>query len=204
MEGLQTESNDSDERRRECADWFSSLHSHGLIELAVESALPPELPWSMTQAIKFARLTDGQLSGTSVDDEAWHRSQNKVHEAQTELQQTVLSQDGLAVEVDHIRDGLQLVTLTMQGERLAPSLAISRLQTDIENRDRILDEKEQATLEKYLLGEVAEGLRGGMRMASELVDLMTREVSSRPMKTGLQMRFKWSRDADGPPGSAKC
>ncbi|WP_261343114.1 TIGR02680 family protein [Rosistilla carotiformis] len=200
LEGLQTESNDTDERRRECADWFSSLHSHGLIELAVESASPPELPCSMTQAIKFARLTDGQLSGTSVDDEAWHRSQNKVHEAQTELQQTVLSQDGLAVEVDHIRDGLQLVTLTMQGERLAPSLAISRLKADIENRDRILDEKEQATLEKYLLGEVAEGLRSGMRMASELVDLMTREVSSRPMKTGLQMRFKWSRDADGPPG----
>ncbi len=46
------------------------------------------------------------------------------------------------------------------------------MQSDINSRDQILDEKQQETLEKYLLGEVAEGLRIGIRQATELIDRM--------------------------------
>jgi uncharacterized protein (TIGR02680 family) len=193
-----------DQERREASDWFSSLHGYGFVALAVADIPLTDLPWSMTQAIRIARQADTALAETPADDESWHKSQNRVHQSQALLQQTVLSQNGLRVEVDHLRDGLQLVTLTMQHERLAPALAIARLNADVASRERILDEKEQETLEKYLLGEVAEGLRVGMRMAAELVDLMTKEVSSRPMKTGLQMRFKWRQDEAGPPGLAEA
>ncbi len=198
------ESSEYDERRREATKWFSQMHENSLLELVVDSTTIPELPWSMTAAVKLARSVGVSLANTPDDDDAWQKSQSAVHRAQTELQQTVLSLDGMAVEVEHLRDGLQMVTLSVQGERLAPMAAASRLESDIQNRDQILDAREQDTLEKYLLGEVAEGLRNGMRMAAELVKLMTSEVSKRPMKTGMQMRFKWRRDDQGPTGLAEA
>ncbi|MCA9146902.1 MAG: hypothetical protein KDB05_29195, partial [Planctomycetales bacterium] len=158
----------------------------------------------MTQAIKLARSADIKLQGVRTDDDGWQSSQNRVYEEHTSLQQTVLSQDGMGTDVDHLRDGLMLVTISMQSERLSLADAVSRLKSDIAERDRILDEKEQETLEKYLLGEVADGLRKKMQLAAELIDLMTREVSGRPMKTGMQLRFKWQRDPEGPPGLAEA
>jgi hypothetical protein len=106
--------------------------------------------------------------------------------------------------VEPLRDGLQMVRFVLQGERLAPTIAATRLALEIATRERILDEKEQDTLEKYLLGEVAEGLRKGIAMAAELVEQMTSEVSKRPMKTGMQMRFRWRQDEEGPPGLAEA
>ncbi len=193
-----------DAERREAADWLSSLQSHGLLRSADEELEPPELPWSMTQALKVARQMDASLGEIRIDDEAWHRSQTKIHEAQNELQQTIFSQDGYSIAADHLRDGLQKVTLTLEGEPQSPPDAIRRLRADIESRQQILDEREQDTLERYLLGEVAEGLRVGMQNADELIQMMTTEVSKRPMKTGMQMRFKWQRADDGPAGLAEA
>lgn len=194
----------TDSQRRAATGLFASLHAHEMIEMIVEAEEIPVLPWSMTQAIKLARRVDSLLEGELIDDESWHSSQNRIHQAQTELQPTILAQDGMAIDVDHLHDGLQRVTLTVQGERLSPVTAVQRLETEIGNRERILDEREQETLEKYLLGEVADGLRNGMRMASSLVDSMTKEVSTRPMKSGMQLRFKWKRDDDGPQGLAEA
>jgi DNA repair exonuclease SbcCD ATPase subunit len=196
----ETDSKTYDEERREATNWFSMLHENGLLELVIEPTEIPELPWTMTGAIKLARSVDSQLKKVPADPDSWQRSQSSVHKAQNELRQTVFSQDGMSVELEHFRDGLQVVNLTLQGERMSPVSAVARLETDIQNREQILDAREQDTLEKYLLGEVAEGLRNGMRMASELVAVMTSEVSKRPMKTGMQMRFKWRRDDEGPVG----
>jgi uncharacterized protein (TIGR02680 family) len=193
-----------DELRRTATDWFATMHDNSLIDLVYDQQPIPDLPWSMTAAIKLARNVDAWLHQTLADDESWQRSQSAVHQAQTELQQSALLQDGMSVEVQHLRDGLQMVFISVQGELLTPNAALARLQTDIENRKKILDAREQETLEKYLLGEVTEGLRNGMRMAEELINLMTSEVTKRPMKTGMQMRFKWKRDENGPPGLAEA
>lgn len=201
---FEADSEKLDSERREATDWFSTLHENSLLGLILDSEQIPELPWSMTAAIKLARIADLQLKDVPTDSESWQRSQSKLNNAQNELQQTVVSQDGLAVELEHFRDGLLVVNLTLQGDRMSPAKAVLRLNADIQNREQILDAREQDTLEKYLLGEVAEGLRTGMRMAAELVETMTREVSQRPMKTGMQMRFKWRRDEDGPVGLAEA
>lgn len=193
-----------DQARREAADWFDRIGSLGLIEFAVDNVDAPEPPWSLTQAIKVARTSDARLASVNIADDAWQRSQNRVHQEHTQLQQTVLSQDGMATDVDHLRDGLQLVTMTLHGDRVSPAGAVNRLESDVIQREQILDEKEQETLERYLLGEVADGLRRKMQSASELVELMTREVSQRPMKTGMQLRFRWQRDPEGPPGLAEA
>ena len=189
-----------DDERRDAAEWFGAIGAQGLIEFAVDDLDAPAPPWSMTQAIKVARTTDTSLADVRIDDDTWQQSQNRVHEAHSSLQQTILSQEGIGTDVDHLRDGLQLVTITLQGDRMSLASSLVRLEDGVAERDRILDEKEQETLEKYLLGEVADGLRRRMKLAAELVELMTREVSKRPMKTGMQLRFKWQRDPDGPPG----
>ncbi len=99
---------------------------------------------------------------------------------------------------------MQVVTLTLQGESLPPRKAVTKLNSEIESRKQILDDREQDVLEKYLLGEVAEGIRVGMQSASELIASMTREVSRRPLRTGMQMRFKWQQAEDGPPGLSEA
>jgi uncharacterized protein (TIGR02680 family) len=195
-----------DDDRRQAAEWFADVGGTGLLEFAVEELELPPRPWSLTQSLKLARTTDAQLEtlATKIDDDAWQRSQNRVYQEHNALQQTVLSQEGMGTDVDHLRDGLQLVTITMQGERISLAGAVERLAADVQQRERILDEKEQETLEKYLLGEVADALRQRMHLAADLVGHMTREVARRPMKTGMQMRFRWQRDPEGPPGLAEA
>ena len=155
---------------------------------------------------------DGDSIGASVrqppqnvpaDEETWLASQTRLHRAHTELQQTVFQQDGLSIEVNPLRDGLQMVRFALQGERLAPSTAAARIESEIATRERILDEREQDTLEKYLLGEVADGLRQGSpwRHAGPADD---HRGIKRPMKTGMQMRFRWRQDEEGPAGLAEA
>jgi uncharacterized protein (TIGR02680 family) len=196
------EADQTDDLRRAATHGFSSLHSCKMVEMIVNAEEIPQIPWSMTQAIRLARRMDSLLEGEPIDDESWQSSQNQIHQAQYALQPTILSQDGMSIDVAHLQDGLQQVTLTLQGERLSPVSAVARLETEITNRERILDEREQETLEKYLLGEVADGLRHGMREAAGMIESMTHEVSKRPMKSGMQMRFKWRRDEEGPEGLA--
>lgn len=198
------ESGEFDQQRRESTEDFAELDRHGLLSLIADQLEIPEHPWAMTTAIRFARQIDIFLQDISVDDEAWRVSQTRLHQAQTELQQTVFLQDGLAVEADPLRDGLMNVRFVWQGDRLAPTMAAARIEAEIETRERILNEREQETLEKYLLGEVAEGIRKGIAAAAELVEQMTAEVSKRPMKTGMQMRFRWRQNEEGPAGLAEA
>lgn len=204
IEQREAESGEFDQQRREATEDFAELDRHGLLSLIADPTEIPAQPWTMTTAIRLARLIDNLLQNVPADEETWLTSQNRLHKAQTELQQTVFLQDGLSVEVDPLRDGLQMVRFALQGERLAPTTAAARIESDIATRERILGEREQDILEKYLLGEVAEGLRKGIAMAAELVERMTTEVSKRPMKTGMQMRFRWRQDEEGPPGLAEA
>lgn len=204
IEQRETESGEFDQQRREATEDFAELDRHGLLSLIADQTEIPAQPWAMTTAIRLARQIDNFLQSVPADDETWLASQTRLHKAQTELQQTVFLQDGLSVEVDPLRDGLQMVRFALQSERLAPTTAASRIESEIATRERILDEREQDTLEKYLLGEVAEGLRKGIATAAELVEQMTNEVSKRPMKTGMQMRFRWRQDEEGPPGLAEA
>lgn len=198
------DSEEFDQQRREAADWFGALHDRGLLVLAQPSIEPPETPWSMTAAIRCARQLDAAMKGVSSGDESWNRTRDRLFDAQNELRQSVLTQHEFSVAADNLSDGLQVVSLTLQGEALSPDATMQRLDNEIADRMRILDEQEQEALERYLLGEVAEGLRVRLRDAARLVETMTAEVSRRPMSTGMQMRFKWTRADDGPPGLAEA
>ncbi len=204
IEQREAESSEFDQQRRDATEDFAGLDRHGLLSLIADQMEIPDQPWTMTTAIRLARQIDNLLQNIPADEETWLTSQTRLHKAHTELQQTVLLQDGLTVEIDPLRDGLQMVRFALQGERLTPTTAAARIASDIATRERILDEREQDTLEKYLLGEVAEGLRNGIATAADLVEQMTAEVSKRPMKTGMQMRFRWRQDDEGPPGLAEA
>jgi hypothetical protein len=83
------------------------------------------------------------------------------------------------------------VTTSYQGQALSPDGLASTLGEEITSRQRILDEREREILENHLLVEVASHLHQQIREGERLVATMNREIESRPLSTGMRLRFKW-------------
>jgi hypothetical protein len=64
----------------------------------------------------------------------------------------------------------------------------------------MLDAREREVLENHLIGEIATELQQLIRRGEKLVQEMNEELRSRPMSTGMALRFAWQLDPAGPPG----
>jgi uncharacterized protein YPO0396 len=64
----------------------------------------------------------------------------------------------------------------------------------------MLDAREREILENHLISEVALHLHDRLRDAEKLVQEMNQELRSRPMSTGMALRFRWLPISDGPAG----
>jgi len=69
---------------------------------------------------------------------------------------------------------------------------------EIRERQTILDARERDVLEKHLIKDVAEHLHNLLHDALQWVDRINGEIQSRPMSTGMTLRFKWEPQTDGP------
>jgi uncharacterized protein YPO0396 len=74
------------------------------------------------------------------------------------------------------------------------------LELQIRERQRILDAREVEILERHLIGEVSSHLHDLLHQALDLVQRMNEEIESRPMSTGMALRFKWEVDETAPVG----
>jgi hypothetical protein len=71
----------------------------------------------------------------------------------------------------------------------------------------VLNQREREVIENHLLGDVAVELQTLLRRAEEWVDETNAELLARPTSTGMQLKFAWEPDPDGPPGleaARKC
>ena len=199
LEGLQIRFELADESRITAAATLSELVALGLVYAAdrrlvdIESAPP-----SLTAAIELSRQIE-ELAwrvADAGDEEAWKHSQTSIYNALEPLKGR-LSGFGMNAEPEFIGDHICHVLIRHREEQLGPNSLVDRLDAEIDEHERVLSENERAILERHLLGEVAGELHERMQQARELVESMNQEVSSRPMKTGMQMRFRWEPDPDG-------
>lgn len=99
-----------------------------------------------------------------------------------------------------IEAGIFVVTCGFQGKIHGMSELQHALGEEVLHRRQILDAREREVLENHLIGEIATELQQLIRRGEKLVREMNDELRSRPMSTGMALRFAWQLDPDGPSG----
>ena len=197
------------------ADTLRCRSADALLELARLKLLPAaddqladvrSVPESSAATVELARRIEklGWRGPDIDDDEAWKRNQRQIYDALEPLKGR-LAAFSMNAEPEFVGEHICLVQIRHQAELLTPDVLVKRLNAEVDEHERVLSENERMILEKHLLGEVAGELHERIHLSRELVDSMNREVSSRPMKTGMQMRFRWEPDREGQAGlSSAC
>ncbi|WP_328605386.1 TIGR02680 family protein [Amycolatopsis sp. NBC_00345] len=174
----------------------------GLLAVALpELAAPdPAEPWAPDPTVRLARRVNEELADTPDDDTAWDRVQKRVNDELKNLTDT-LSRQGSRASGDLLEDGL-VVEVEFQGKpSTVPELATA-LATEVEDRERLLSEREREILENHLVNEVASTLQELISAAEAQVARMNVELAERPTSTGMRLRLVWRAREDGPAGLA--
>ncbi len=198
---------EANDLRRESADALSELAGLKLLPTADDQLSDVlAVPESLTATVELARRIEklGWRGPEIEDDEAWKRNQRQIYDALEPLKGRLTS-FSMNAEPEFVGEHICLVQIRHQADLVPPEMLVKRLNAEVDEHERVLSENERMILEKHLLGEVAAELHERIHLARELVDSMNREVSSRPMKTGMQIRFRWEPDNEGSAGlSAAC
>lgn len=152
--------------------------------------------WPVTRAVDLARKIEATLSEIESDDAAWSRNQRDIL-SHFETLQTALRSHGYMPEAT-IVDELFVVTVPFQSRSCTMTELRDAVLDEIVERQTILDARERDVLEKHLIKDVAEHLHNLLHNALKWVDEMNKEIHSRPMSTGMTLRFKWEPLGDGP------
>ncbi|MDY0269388.1 TIGR02680 family protein [Trichloromonas sp.] len=186
-----------DGERRVAVRHFQAFAEAGLLAAAVpELELPGrEGDWSIDPALRLARRVEQLLEEVEDDEAAWSRFQRGIQEQLSRLQGT-LSRYGHEAAGELTDQGF-VVTIVFQGRRLAPDALAEGLGSELEERRRLLNERERELLENHLISEVASHLHTLIRDAMEQLGRMNAELEARPTSTGMKLRFQWKPLADG-------
>ena len=158
--------------------------------------------WSTTRAVEVARAVEAALSRLDSGPEAWERSQRGIHRYFVQLQETLLPQGYQPAGT--ITDDLFVVTVPFQGRELTMTQLRDALGDEVGHRQTLLDAREREVIENHLIGEVAIHLHELIHGAERWVREINEELTTRPMSTGMALRFLWEPLPDGPPGLAEA
>ncbi len=183
------------EARRTASAALQSLASRGLFSFVDDLPELPDGVWSLTQGLELARAIERACDSTDIADEAWNKSQTKLHQAHQLLGSDLASHD-LTPDLEVLADGLQLVQVAFRGALLRIDQLVVQLRSEADERELVLSEKERKVFEDFMLGEVGAELHQRLAAAVEQIDRMNAEVLRRPMSTGMQMRFRWELAED--------
>ncbi len=153
---------------------------------------------STTAAVALARQLEQCLTETSDDDPTWERTHTRLHHSIQTLEQALLPHD-IRPESSQ-PGGLWQVSAPFRGQRMDLHDLRGALHDEVSQRDALLEHKEREVLENTLVGELATHLHQRLRDGDRLVQEMNTQIESRPMSTGMKLRFKWELDDDGPEG----
>ena len=174
----------------------------GLLAVALpELAVPdPAESWAPDPTVRLARRVNEELADTPDDDTAWDRAQKRVNDELKNLTDT-LSRQGSRASGDLLEDGL-VVEVEFQGKPSTVPELTTALATEVEDRERLLSEREREILENHLVNEVASTLQELISAAEAQVARMNVELDERPTSTGMRLRLVWRPREDGPAGLA--
>ncbi|HYU86016.1 MAG TPA: TIGR02680 family protein, partial [Kribbellaceae bacterium] len=188
------------EERTQAAEAFRRFVGTGLLAVALpELEVPdPGTSWSPDPTVRLARKVNDELAETVYDDSAWDRAQHRVNNELKTLHDT-LSRHGNRASADLREDGV-VVEVEFQGRPATVPELQEALESDVADRERLLNEREREILENHLVNEVASTLQELISAAEAQVAAMNDELDARPTSTGMRLRLQWRPHEDGPAG----
>ncbi len=206
IERFTVERTERDRLRQETFVRLQHLVESGLIAEA-EPTLTDDFPdWSASRLVELARDLEERLQDAPRDESAWNDAQSQIYHRVNALDDALVPH-GVRPDTSAIDDGLVVVQCPFQGRMCRPGQYAQALAEDLAHRERLLNQREREVIENHLLGDVAVELQGLLRRAEEWVDETNTELLARPTSTGMQLKFAWEPDPDGPPGleaARKC
>ncbi|MEX0652533.1 MAG: TIGR02680 family protein [Phycisphaeraceae bacterium] len=157
---------------------------------------------SVTRAVELSRRIESLLTDVPSDDQAWAKHQGEVFRHIQELTDKLLPHD-LNPQSTMIHDML-VVTVVYNQQDCGMAELREALAEDAQARRTLLEERERQVLEQTLIDDVASHLHDRLHEAEGLVKHMNEQLSSRPMSTGMMLKFTWEPVDDGPPGLAEA
>jgi uncharacterized protein (TIGR02680 family) len=201
LEELATELAHATERRREDVEALRRFADIGLVVVALpELELPGE--WTVTAALRLARQIEQELTDVDAGDAAWSRVPCRVTEERGALADA-LRRHGNNASAQMQEEGITVEVVFRGRSTTVPALATALTQ-EVEDRERLLNEREREILENHLVNEVASNLQELISDAEERVAAMNRELAERPTSTGMRLRLQWRPVDDRPEGLAEA
>jgi len=201
LEELAAELEDAAERRREDVEALQRFAGLGLVAVALpEAELPGE--WTVTAALRLARQIEQELTDVDAGDAAWSRAQRRVTDELGALADALRRHGNNASA--QLQEGGITVEVVFRGRSTTVPALASALSQEVEDRERLLNEREREILENHLVNEVASTLQELISDAEEHVAAMNRELAERPTSTGMRLRLQWRPVDDGPKGLAEA
>lgn len=190
--------------RAAAAEAFRRFAATGLLTVALPhlDTPDPDRPWAPDPTVRLARKVNEDLSEIGDDDSAWERAQQRVNSELKALHDT-LSRHGNRASAD-LREGGVVVEVEFQGRPASVPELSTALESEVADRERLLNEREREILENHLVNEVASTLQELITTAESQVQAMNDELEARPTSTGMRLRLQWRPREDGPPGLAEA
>lgn len=174
----------------------------GLLVVALpELELPQsEDDWTITTALRIARQIEQELSSVDDDEGAFNRAQRRATDELGALADA-LRRHGNNASQRLQEEGIVVEVVFRGRSTTVPALAAA-LTVEVEDRERLLSEREREILENHLVNEVASSLQELISAAEAQVLVMNSELADRPTSTGMRLRLLWQTAPDGPQGLA--
>jgi uncharacterized protein (TIGR02680 family) len=190
------------EERLTQVDALRRFAGTGLVAVALPAL---ELPagddeWGVTAALRLARQIEQELADVADDDPAWERAQRRANDEIGALADA-LRRHGNNASTQLEEGGIRVEVVFRGRSTTVPALA-SALVEEVDDRQRLLDEREREILENHLVNEVASTLQELITAAEGEVLRMNAELADRPTSTGMRLRLLWRPAEDAPQGLA--
>lgn len=162
----------------------------------------PQETWAPVPTVRLARQIEQELADVTDDDGAWDRAQRRLNDEFKNLTDTLARQGSTASA--QLRDEGIVVEIVFRGRPTTVPDLEAALSTEVDDRQRLLDEREREILENHLINEVASTLHELITEAERQVSQMNSELADRPTSTGMRLRLLWQPRPDGPSGLAQA
>lgn len=174
-------------------DWISQTFDRAGVEAEPTADRSPT-PWSPTRAVGIAKDWRSRLADVRDRDEVWENAQNELNVQFKTLEQTLVPA-GLPPQMRSL-DSLQTIQISYQGVEQSPRALSGLMNDEVRSRDALITQAERELFEKRLIGDIAQSLHKNIQTAHKLCGSMNEQVESRPMSTGMRLRFRWHPKPD--------
>lgn len=169
-----------------------------VLSLLGEAGEPEGESASTTAAVELARRLSSSLASTGAEDSDWDRVRRDLNARFMELDSALGPHGYRPALIEEA--SVRVVRIPFRGKELDVHELSRTLDDEVTSRERILGAREREIIESHILGEISTHLHHQLRRAEELLGLMNVEIESRPMSTGMRLKFTWSPHPDAPPG----